>query len=78
MKILEVRVLFKNGIEKEYCIKDENIDYENVKGLKDFISKAIKYETTGIIELEDLKIGFETIINVSDITAMQFGKVRDM
>ena len=78
MKVLEVRVLFRNGIEKEYCIKDENIDYENVKGVKDYISKAIKHKATRIIELEDLKTGFETIINVSDITAMQFGKVQNI
>ena len=57
---------------------DENIDYENVKGVKDYISKAIKHKATRIIELEDLKTGFETIINVSDITAMQFGKVQNI
>ena len=78
MKILEIRVLFKNGVEKEYCIKDENIDYENIEGLKDFIAKAIKHELVGPIELVDFKTGFETLVNVSDITAMQFGKVQNM
>lgn len=78
MKAVEVRILFKNGVEKEYCIKDENVDYENVKGVKDYISKAIKHKATGTIELEDLKTGFETIINVSDIATIQFGKIQNM
>lgn len=78
MKILEIRVLFKSGTEKEYCIKDEDIDYEKVKGFKDFISKTIKHEAVGTIELIDLKTGFETLVNVSDITAMQFGKIQNM
>ena len=78
MKSLEIRILFKSGIEKEYYIKSENVDFENVKGLKDYMTNAIRHEAVGTIELIDLKTGFETLVNVSDITAMQFGKIQNM
>lgn len=77
MKCVEIRILFKNGVRENYILKKENLDYEDVNNLKDFIMNIMKNEWIGAIELESLKTGFESVINISEISEAQFGKIHD-
>ena len=77
MKCVEINILFKNGVRENYILKNEKLDYDGVEKTKDFIMNTMKNEAVGAIELESLKSGFETLINISEIAEMQFGRVQE-
>lgn len=77
MKFIEIKILFKSGVKENYIIKDYNLDYGHIKEFKNLITNAIKNELIGTIEVIKLENGFETIVNLSDITAFEVGTIQN-